>query len=351
MTLASSSSIGGMQRSSPLACTLAAAALGALLCASPAHAEDAETRTAARDLATQGGQAFDAGHYEQASDFFLRAYELVHAPSILLMHARSLTKLGLLLEAIDAYERTARSRLAPGAPDAYVKAVATARTEVEEVRPRVPRLKLSLSHVGAGETPDVTIDDRPSPGALLGVERPMNPGVHRIVVLVSGQARATREISVEEGKSYSVELDLAPNDAARAAASELEKAPASPNSVAPEAPPNTGSPEPSGMPTVRILGYVGIGVGVVGVGLGTYTGLVALHHKSQLDDVCHPGCPESSADDLSGFRTNRTVSWVGYGVGVAALTTGVLLLTLGPREREHVAVSALPGGVRIGGRF
>jgi hypothetical protein len=105
------------------------------------------------------------------------------------------------------------------------------------------------------------------------------------------------------------------------------------------------------MPTSRVLGYVGVGVGVAGLSLGTYAGLVALHHKSNLDNACHPGCPQSSASDLSGFRTNRTLSWVSYGVGFAAATAGVLLLTLGDSQHEHVALRLLPTGVQIGGRL
>jgi hypothetical protein len=324
--------------------------LALLLCVSPAHAEDAETRTAARDLATQGAQAFDAGHYEQASDFFLRAYELVKAPSIALMRARSLAKLGQLLDAIDAYEQTAHLKLASGAPDAYVKAVETARNEVEDVRRRVPRLKLTLTGVPANETPQVTIDDKPTPAALLGVERPMNPGSHRIAVLVLGQTRATRELSLDEGKSYNVELDAAPPEAAPIA-SAPEKQADPPAAPTPDVPPNMSSPVASSPSTTRVLGYVGVGVGVVGLGLGTYTGLVALHDKSALDAVCHPGCPPSSASDMNGFRSNRTVSWLSYGVGIAAATAGVLLLTLGQPEHEHVALRVLPGGIQIGGRL
>jgi len=90
----------------------------ALLCASSASAEDAEMRTAARDLATQGAQAFEAGEYAQASDFFRRAHELVPAPSIALLQARSLAKLGQLLEAVDIYEQTARFKLLGDAPEA-----------------------------------------------------------------------------------------------------------------------------------------------------------------------------------------------------------------------------------------
>ncbi|HEY3256853.1 MAG TPA: hypothetical protein VGJ91_23015, partial [Polyangiaceae bacterium] len=104
---------------------------GTLLFASSALAQDAEMRTAARDLATQGAQAFDAGDYAQASDFFRRAHELVPAPSIALLHARSLAKLGQLLEAIDIYEQTARFKLPDDAPEAYLQAVETARSEME----------------------------------------------------------------------------------------------------------------------------------------------------------------------------------------------------------------------------
>jgi hypothetical protein len=324
------------------------------LCPVLARAEDAETRTAARDLATQGAQAFDAGRYDQASDFFLRAYELVKAPSIALMHARSLAKLGQLLEAIDVYEQTARVKLPPGAPDAYVKAVKTARSEVEEVRSRVPRLKLTLTGVEPSENPEVTIDDKPTPAALLGVERPMNPGSHHVAVLVSGEPRATRELSLEEGKSYNVELDASAKTPAPAPPIP-EKQPDFPAAAPAHAPPvvtsSTDSSEAPATSSAHTLGYIGVGVGAVGLALGTYTGLVALHHKSQLDEVCHPGCPQSSAGDLNGFRSNRTISWLSYGVGIAAGATGVLLLTLGHADHEHVALRVVPGGVQIGGRL
>ena len=349
MILASNSSYGfGSQSPRRLALKGALVAAAWLLCAPPAHAEDAETRTAARDLATQGGQAFDTGHYEQASDFFLRAHELVHAPSIALMHARSLAKLGQLLEAIDVYEQTARFKLAADAPGAYVSAVETARTEVEDVRRHVPRLKLTLTGVDARENPSVSIDDKPTPAALLGVDRPMDPGLHRLAVQVEGKIRATRRLNLEEGKSYNVELDASPPEAS-ALAAETRKSNAY-SASAPDAPPNT-SGSPAAVPAARILGYVGVGVGIVGLGLGTYTGLVALRHKSRLDDACHPGCPESSAADLNGFRSNRTVSWLSYGVGIAAAASGVLLLTLGDPKHEHVALGILPGGVQIGGQL
>jgi hypothetical protein len=300
------------------------------------HAEeDAEMRTAARDLATQGGQAFDAGKYAEASDFFRRAHELVAAPSIALMQARSLAKLGQLLAAMDIYEQTARLKLADDAPEAYVTAVQTARVEIEEVRTRLPRLKLTVLGTANGDGSQVTIDDKPTPAALLGVERPVDPGEHHIAVRVGGQTRAARDLSVVEGESYQVELDAHPAEPA----------------AKPPAPPVETRSQASSSLNPRTLGYVGLGIGVVGFGVGTFTGLVALHHKSNLDSACHPGCPQSSASDIDSWRTNRTVSWLSYSVSVAAAAGGILLLTLGKPNQEHVAVRALPNGVQIGGQL
>ncbi len=303
--------------------------------AAAATPDDAETRTAARDLATQGAQAFDAGKYAEASDFFRRAHELVSAPSIALMQARSLAKLGQLLEAVDTYEQTIRLKLPDDAPEAYVAAVQTARSEVEEVRARLPRLKLTVIGTTKGDAPQVTIDTKPTPPALLGVERPVNPGQHHFVVLVGGQVRATRDLTVVEGQSYQVELDARPVAPVVALAG---------SDAAPQSSVAGANPR-------RTLAYVAFGVGVVGLGVGTYTGLVALHHKSDLSSACHPECPQSSADELSSWRTNRTVSWVSYGVGVAAAGAGILLLTLGKPDHEHIALSAWPNGLQIGGRL
>jgi len=314
--------------------SLLGAALG--VCPATAHAEDAETRSMARDLATQGAQAFEAGQYAQASDFFRRAHELVSAPSIALMQARSLAKLGSLLEAIDVYEQTARFKLSDDSPEAYSQAVQTAHVEVEEVRRRVSRLKLTLLGISPGEPLQVTIDDKPMPAVLLGVERPINPGPHHIAVTVDGQARAARDITLVEADSALVELDV------RAAH------PAQKPVVFSQPPAQVSASSDS---SLRTLGYVALGVGAVGLGLGTYSGLVALHRKSDLDAACTPACPQSSAADIDSFRSNRTVSWISYGVGIAAVGAGVVLIAIGKPAHEHAALRALPNGLQITGQL
>jgi len=321
-------------RQKRLQLTWLSAFCASVLCAGPALAEDAETRTAARDLATQGARAFEASDYAQASDFFRRAHELVPAPSIALLEARSLAKLGQLLEASDIYEQTARFKLPDDAPLAYREAVVTARTEMEDVRRRLPRLKVVLLGVTSNESVRVTMDNKPTPAALLGVERPIDPGHHRLEARVDGQLRATRELSIAEGQIYQIDLEV-------------------------------GAPAPSFEPVAmsaraagqdghswrKTGGYIGLGLGALGIGIGTYTGIVALNRKSELDAVCHPSCPPSSADAIDSFRSNRTVSYVSFGIGVAAAATGAVLLVLGTPSAEHVALRAQPGGLTIGGRL
>ena len=305
-------------------------------CSSTGRAEDAETRTVARDLATQGAQAFDAGRFAEASDFFRRAHELVPAPSIALLRARSLAKVGQLLEAIDIYEQTARFKLAEDAPEAYAQAVETARDEIEGVRHRLPRLKVTVLGLTKGEVAQVSMDDKPTPEALLGVERPVNPGQHHIEARLAGQLRAGRELSLAEGESRQIELDL-------------RQEPAQKSQVLPYA--GSASLATGGYFSRKTWGYVGLGVGALGFGIGTYTGLTALHHKSDLDFVCHPACPRSSSADLDGFRTNRTISYLSFGVGIVAAGTGIVLLSLGGPAQEHLAVRAVPMGLQIGGRL
>ena len=319
----------------PLRSAVLALLTGALLTTSSAFAQDAELRTAARDLATQGAQAFEAGDYAQASDFFRRAHELVPAPSIALLRARSLAKLGQLLEAIDIYEQTARFKLPDEAPEAYLQAVETARNEMEDVRRRLPRLKLILIGVASNEHPQVSMDDKVTPDALLGVERPINPGQHRIEARVAGQLRATRELSMVEGQNYQVELDVRP---VQPEPKTVVLAPAASDTSQPHSWQRTG-------------GYVALGVGALGLGIGTYTGIVALNRKSELDAVCNPNCPPSSASDIDSFRSNRTISYVSFGVGIVSAATGVALLVLGKPSAEHVAFRALPGGFQIGGQL
>jgi hypothetical protein len=305
------------------------------------EADATQDRSTARELALQGAQAFERGEWENALEMFSRAYTLYPAPTISIMQARSLAKLGRLLEALDKYEATQRTKLEADAPEAFQAAISEAATEAETVRARLPRVKLSVSGPGAdAKDLRVIIDGKESTVALIGVDRPMDPGKHQFTVESPSGAKGTRELQVEESRSYLVELSL-----------EQPKA-VEPKPVVVPPPP---APLPERKPN-RTLAYVAYGVGGAGLVLGGVTGIIALGKKGDLDDACNigkNGCPPSSQSDLDAYRLTRTLSYVGFGIAaVGAIGGTVLLFTTGKSHSStELRAYVAPSGAGLSGKF
>jgi hypothetical protein len=299
--------------------------------AGPARAEDADAgiRMAARELALSGADAFDKQDYVTALDRFQRAEALYRAPSIAVMVARCLARVGRVVEAVDKYEATRRIPLEANAPDAFHRAVADANAEVDAVKARVARLQLRLP-ADAPPSTEVRLDDRPVPAALLGVDIPVDPGAHRVVARASGRAPYHDQLVAAEGGRHEIQISLPVESAA--------------------VPMHESSRDSRGArpPTLAIALLVGGGVALAG---GAVTGIVALGHKSNLDKNCSPGCPAKMEDELDGFRLNRTLSYVGFGVGLAAAGAGTYFLLHRGASGEELSARVFPGGAAVAGRF
>ncbi len=120
-----------------------------------------------------------------------------------------------------------------------------------------------------------------------------------------------------------------------------DKAPA-PAPAPPEATPTPAKPmdpegpEPSSS-TAHTLGWVSLGVGVVGVGVGSYFGLRTFSKKSDADSHCGRAIGQSDATlcDAQGVdlrnqaHTAATISTVGFAVGAVGVGAGIVLLLTG----------------------
>ncbi|HEX6277938.1 MAG TPA: hypothetical protein VFZ53_33070 [Polyangiaceae bacterium] len=323
---------------------LATMLLASVLLSPPALADDAarsaELRTAARALAVEGGEAFDRGDYPLALDRFTRAESLFKAPTIQVMRARTLEKLGRLVEALDIYEATQRTPLAPDAPEAYRQAIVDARVDGNALANRVPRMTLHV--VGPSAPPSdlvVTVDGRELPHALLDVERPVDPGPHGIVVHAKGYESATHSLVVAEGSRHVLEIPLVAEGAARSSA------------VLADNPPAAAENDGPATPSRRVAGFALAGAGGALLVTSAVTGMLALSAKSDLDDHCEPGCPETMTDELDAFRRNRTLSYVTLGLGAASLGAGGYLVLSTPSGSASAEVGLGLGSVRVRGRF
>jgi hypothetical protein len=294
---------------------------------------DAGTRMAARELAVAGAEAFDKQDFATALDRFRRAEALYKAPSIAIMTARCFARVGRLVEAVDKYEETLRVPLDATAPEAFQRAVADATSEVEAVRARVPRLELRLPAEAPADL-EVKLDDKLLPAALLGVPTPVNPGLHHVAARAAGREPFSSDITLPEGARQTLELSLAP----------LRSVAPAP---APAAPP-VASPSSHHPSTLGVGLLVGGGVALAA---GAVTGVVAMNRKSSLDAACKPGCPSNMASDIHAFRLNRTLSYVGFGVGLAAAGAGTYLLLHTSASGTEVGALVLPGSVAVEGSF
>jgi tetratricopeptide (TPR) repeat protein len=148
----------------------------------------------------------------------------------------------------------------------------------------------------------------------------------------------------------------AASPASEPAAAAVPPAPAQPE---PAQPTDGVKPTSAGPP---VLSYVLLGVGVVGIGVGSYFGLQAMSTKSDAEGLCPDlggkrTCPASANDTLSSNKRDAILADVGFGVGIAAVAVGGYLLFTGGKPKETAATQLRPaagphgGGVSLIGTF
>jgi len=275
----------------------------------------------ARSVAVTGREAFNAGDYETALALFRRAYTLYPAPTVVLYEARTLDKMGLMLEAIEAYMRTAQIGVASDAPEQFAEAIAAARQEERALRARVPTLTLRVDGVSLNDPNlKIAVNGRAIGAAQIGQAQRLNPGTYRISGSISAERSDQANVVLSEGQNAAVVLHLA-------APSPTPPPPVISHSVEP-----LDEPAP-GQNSLRMYAYVAGGIGLTGIGAGLVTGLMATSSHSEAEEKCpaHNCDPNGAGPDaVDDFHSMRTVSTVCYGVGVAGLATGVVLWLLSP---------------------
>jgi hypothetical protein len=334
-----------------------------------------EERAGARAAAVEGAKAFNEKRWADAIDFFKRAESLVHAPPHVLYMARAQKETGLLVEARENLLSLVHEELKPDAPQVFRNAKDSASEELKAVEARLPYVTVTVT--GAGTAPvTLTQDGTRISSALLGIPRPVNPGSHKFEATATGLA-ASATVQISESAHPRVTLELAPSNAvpAAAAAPPPEATPASPTPGADAPPaPSGASPAPatadsgSKMNPLLIGSFVGFGVGVAGLAVGTVFTLKAsskTKEGSQLfdDNNCaETGCPDqkdqiSTLDDQA--SSARKLGIVGFVVGGVGVASGVTLFLLSRGKHEDAAaqswpslnVAVGPGSMRLYGAF
>src|SRR5690606_28641346 len=130
---------------------------------------------------------------------------------------------------------------------------------------------------------EVFVDGEAVPPVLVGVAMPIDPGERSFEVRAPGMSTTARTVAVEEGQAMEVELELVP------APGEAE------GSLAAVSDTPDIEPANDNRAALRIGAWVGVGVGAVGVGLGTWFLVDKFSIDTEADDLaaqCPASCPD-----------------------------------------------------------
>ncbi len=229
------------------------------------------------------------------------------------------------MEAAEDY----RSVVASAVPGARNAAVASARDELAQLRPRIPTIELALGDTERHARNLRLVMD----GRLVGhgAPLPVDPGHHDVVASDADGEQQRLSFEIGEGESKTVAVTWL-SVSGRAAKKPEQVAGAS--------------------SARRTWGVVALTVGATGLGIGTVTGIAALSRYSAAEAHCPAArCTEGAPypEDQSAFHTLRTISAAGYAVGAAGIGAWLgLLLTTPATTAEHPKVSPWTPVVGVG---
>ena len=332
-----------------------------LLGAGPARAQSDEDRAGARTLATEGAKAFAAQRWSDAVDLFTRAEALVHAPPHLLFLARARVKLGQLVLARETYTKIVRETIAPNAPTAFLEAQTAAKAEVPALEPRIAMLTVTVTGAEA-KAVTVTVDGQKLSSVFIGAPKPIDPGEHKVQATSEGMASDVVTLHIKDGARQNVALALAPQKGAPAVAvpAQVATAPSRATAATPGSeaiPPPSSAPAPAPVDTTRDtatspaqganglrgVSYAALGVGVVGLGMGTVFGLQSMSKRASADEMCpDPNrCLISKKDEVEGLdddaRRSQTLAAVGFAAGGVGVAAGITLFLLSSKKENQSA--------------
>ena len=335
-----------------------------LAVAAPALAADPVINDEARAHFTAGVSLLqdpDGARYEEAYREFKVAYAASPSWKILGNLGLCAMKLERDGEAIAAYTKY----LKEGGKQVDAEERAQSQRDLATLEVGVVRVTLQ------SEPPGATIEDERFPAigsAIRNSYGPLNApaqlgvraGRHRFTARLPGRPEAVWdvELSPRQTEAYTFKLPE-------------PSSPSSPGASPSPAPPLAAGPSTSGTATVdagtapnvsgmRIGSYVALGVGVVGVGVGTLFGLSAKSKYAEANDLADANCPTSGPCYLpptlfdkrvqlgKDGDSNKTLSLVGFVVGGVGLATGVTLFVLSSGKKEQPTAATVSPYLGIG---
>jgi hypothetical protein len=199
--------------------------------------------------------------------------------------------------------------------------------QLADVEARIPSVVLSAKDASGAELVDVTVTsgDATLASRLDGHSIEIGPGERRFVFALADGRRVTVLTIVKEG------------DKAQRVSATFEAAKREVVAPPPASQPVSSTdeqPSQSRGSTLRTVGFVAAGAGIVGLGIGAVFGIKAVGNKS--DAMCNENneCKPGPLDDA---RSSASVATVGFVAGALLVAAGVTLIFVSPSRASGSA--------------
>lgn len=332
-----------------LSCSVAFAAM--LFARAVSADPSPEDKALSTELFKQGRALLEQGKIAEACEKLAESERLVPAAGTLLNLALCNEKLGKTATAYAAFvEARARAQ-----HDGRADRVKTADAHIAALEPKLSRLTITVPANVDLPALRVFRDGSEVGRAAWGTAMPVDPGEHTVEARADGYKSWTRTARIgQNADAQTMTLEALEPDAPPVTEPPPQPPLAAPKPVAPLPPQPLPAPATATAPAVhaetgdgqRTLAYVLGGVGVVGVGVGSYFGLRARSKWSDSDEGCprDDQCTAAGAEAARDARTAADVSTLSFALGGAALGVGAwLFFTAEPADRKSAAVWIRPG--------
>ena len=199
--------------------------------------------------------------------------------------------------------------------------VTFARSRVEELEKKLPRLQITLASGGDHGAKVFRDEIEIGPGGQ-GVPLPVDPGPHTITVRMPSHLPKSVSVSLAIGEQAQIDVHPGAVDTSGSASSSV-----------------------SSSSSTRTLGWVLGGVGIAGVGTAIASGLLLVNTKKTVADNCTADkvCTQEGLDAVDNGKKLVIVNTAGWIVGGLGLGLGAYFVLSSPKSSTSAAITTRLG--------
>jgi hypothetical protein len=195
-----------------------------------------------------------------------------------------------------------------------------ARERLAALEPELARVSLKVPEQARVAGLRITVQGGELAAVVWDSAIPVDPGEVVIEASAPGKRSWQTRVNAEPRTTKSIEIPVLSAQASKAV--DRPKEPASAD---------RGEPRSS----QRTVGFIAGGIGVVGLGVGTYFGITTIVKKRQADQECpNDDCTTSGEKLDAAAKRSAWLSNIGFGVGLVGVAVGTYLVLTAKDETE-----------------